>query len=455
VKFGGYIRHQHYYKQGAATTLGPFAGASGRFTRTDLGNDYVMRTRAVLTWDTRQSTSYGTLRTYWLLGFSQDSPGAAGLYATRAFIQFAGFTFGKATSFFELHNGAAYSYMAPRFDPTTGDSGWQVAAYTAQFGNGVSATFSVEEPRRNLVTDTTAFATTVATPGTTATGTLGTITAQLNYPFTTVGVAPGNDQLGPDLPDFVSNWRVDQTWGSAMFSTALHKVGAGYYGVSGLGAAINGHPSDKWGWAALAAIVLRNAGCPGCVLSLQGVYTEGAARYAASIGHNLGFNKFTAGANLGVGWISEGVFAGAGSSLELTKIWSAQGAYEYVWNPNWKSSIYANYAVIDYNSTATGYICASAAVVSSGGAGGTAPGAFWAPSNCNPDFKHLAVGHRTQWTPVPGLYMGVDVLYEKLYTAFAGTASVRQNGAQPAGTYNIVNQDNWSITWRIHRDVVP
>jgi hypothetical protein len=376
-----------------------------------------MRTRAVITWDTRQSTSYGTLRTYWLLGFSQDSPGGANLYATRAFIQFAGFTFGKATSFFELHNGAAYSYMAPRFDPTTGDSGWQVAGYTAQFGNGVSATLAIEEPRRQITSN--AFA---ALPGTAWTSNL----------------------RGVDEPDIVANWRVDQTWGSAQVAVALHNASAAYYSTA---SEVSGHPSDKWGWAALAAIVLRNAGCPGCVLSLQGVYSEGAARYAGNLAGSVSpaYNKYMAGAKLGVGWIAEAVFNGTGTSIELTKIWSFQGAYEYVWNPNWKSSIYSTYGNVDYNANATTYICA----------GQTAATFLSAAGQCNPDFRFWQIGHRTQWTPVPGLYMGVDVVYEKLFTAHKGTATVGANGPKPAGTYNITDVDNWSATFRIHRDVVP
>jgi hypothetical protein len=182
---------------------------------------------------------------------------------------------------------------------------------------------------------------------------------------------------------------------------------------------------------------------------LQGVYSEGAARYAGNLAGTVSpaYNKYGAGAKLGVGWIAEAVFAGTtpgtGTSIELTRIWSFQGAYEYVWNPNWKSSIYATYGNVDYNSNATAYICA----------GQTA--ATFLAASCNPDFRFLAVGHRTQWTPLPGLYMGVDILYERLYTAHKGTATVGANGPKPAGVYNITDMDNWSATFRIHRDVVP
>ena len=59
-----------------------------------------MRTRGVITVDTREQTDYGVVRTYISLGHTGDSPTPQGLYANRGFIQFAGFTFGLAESFF-------------------------------------------------------------------------------------------------------------------------------------------------------------------------------------------------------------------------------------------------------------------------------------------------------------------------------------------------------------------
>ena len=74
----------------------------------------------------------------------------AGVYANRAFIQLAGFTWGVATSYYDFFSSPATSYTVP-WSSDTGDGGWKVAAYTAQLGNGVSATLSVEEPRRAAV----------------------------------------------------------------------------------------------------------------------------------------------------------------------------------------------------------------------------------------------------------------------------------------------------------------
>ena len=160
------------------------------------------------TFDTRQQTAYGTLRTYLLMGFSQDLDRGAGhvirrVYMTRGFIQIAGFTFGKATSFFDFVSTAAVAYnagMPTRSD--TGDAGQMVAAYTAQFGNGLSATISVEQTRRA--------ATIYLEPA---------IAGQLGggaLACATLGSRRRNLQRRSQ--DIVGNIRIDQAWGSAQIS---------------------------------------------------------------------------------------------------------------------------------------------------------------------------------------------------------------------------------------------
>ena len=65
----------------------------------------------------------------------------------------AGFTFGVAQSFYDLYPAPALSYFGGMINPSsdTGDGGQTVTAYTAQFGNGLSATLSLEAPRTTTV----------------------------------------------------------------------------------------------------------------------------------------------------------------------------------------------------------------------------------------------------------------------------------------------------------------
>jgi hypothetical protein len=220
--------------------------------------------------------AYGTLRTYLILGFTQDStpntanPGAAALgstlYATRAFIQIAGFTFGKATSYFDFVSTAAASYNAGHtYSPDTGDAGHVVAAYTAQFGNGLSATLSVEQDRRRA----------------------------FDFLGSSLGGAGGGAVLGADLAgdstlqDIVGNIRIDQAWGSAQLSAAVRPMTGSYFGAGAVGGATisewNGHPGNDIGWAISGGLRLNAPMIgPGDYFQIAAVYAEGATRYASN-----------------------------------------------------------------------------------------------------------------------------------------------------------------------------
>ena len=155
LKLGGYLRVQAEYNAGGGGVAigdGAAEAAQGRFTR-DLTNDINYRVRAVTSWDVRQQTEYGTLRTYIRFGVANETPAGTGGGSTpnafwdRAFMQFAGFTVGRSQSFFDLFTyGGAYSYHNVRVSGDTGASGQNFWAYTAQFGNGFSGTLSLEDP---------------------------------------------------------------------------------------------------------------------------------------------------------------------------------------------------------------------------------------------------------------------------------------------------------------------
>ena len=178
LKMGGYVRVQAEYNVGAGG-IGIGEGAQmapqGRFTR-DLTNDINYRVRGAISWDVRQQTEYGTLRTYIRFGAENTTPANTGGGTTfnpfwdRAFIQFAGFTVGRSQSFFDLFTyGGAYSYHNVRVSGDTGASGQNLWAYTAQFGNGFSGTLSMEDPATRKgggTIDTTAVASLTSTAAT-------------------------------------------------------------------------------------------------------------------------------------------------------------------------------------------------------------------------------------------------------------------------------------------------
>ena len=119
--------------------------------------------------DTRTATEYGVVRTFGLANFNFQNlgtnnptalntfpassanglfgPGGGYVSVDLLFIQFAGFTFGKSASAYATpwfgYPGNNSSFLMGGADYVTGVNNIQ---YTAQFGNGVSATIGLDDP---------------------------------------------------------------------------------------------------------------------------------------------------------------------------------------------------------------------------------------------------------------------------------------------------------------------
>ena len=383
LKVGGWVRSE--YNLGSAGSFNPIK--VGNFTRDFAEN--TLRNRGIITLDARAQTEYGTLRSYIAGGF-QTNNGADGLYIPRAFIQLGGFTWGRAQSFYDFYSTPAYSNTTNVWGADTGGGGDMVAAYTAQLGNGLSASISLEDP---LTRRTGIYSPTVATAAYAA---------------------------GPELPDLVGNLNIAQTWGSAQIMGAVHQVDSSYYtpGIPG-----TGHPSDEYGWAVGAGVTVKLPMLgAGDSLSVEGDYTEGALKYA---GGGLGSFLITHGQSTGGGRAADATYTGAtaavGSSLQLTKGWSVVGGFQHSWTPQWKTSLYGTYGEVKY--------------------GNLAP--------AGSDWNYSQVGSRTVWTPVANLDLSVDVMYQKVGTAAAGTF-----GAVPAGN-TVADQSAWQAIFRVQRNFWP
>jgi Porin subfamily len=444
IKIGGAVRVQAEFNGGAGGIplgWGGNEGVQGRQTRSDT-NDVNQRTRIYFSVDARQQTEYGTLRTYFRFGIQETTPSDPVTGATfwdRAFIQFAGFTVGKTLSFFDGITFADFNYNNPRTMADTGPNGITVWAYTAQFGNGISATLSAEDPtgRGKSVTN--------ANLGTWGVGTLTTDSAFNGQTST---------QNGFLIPDVVGALRVDQAWGSAQVMGALHDASGAYYGTTTSGAQVNGHPSNQFGWAIGGALLvnLPNFGATSNVNSqpnvdqfkVQTVYGKGAIAYTTN---GIGaVSLYGNGQSVGLGWLTDGVFS-SGSSVELTTSWSVTGGYQHIWTPNWRTSVYGGYLNVSYDNTAAGFVC---------GAGNFATGIHFTTPGCDPDLHVWQAGTRTQWNPVSQLDVGLDVLYSKYQFADSGQlVTLPAVGARPAGAYTIADQDVWTVMFRVQRNFWP
>src|SRR5262249_41570346 len=202
---------------------------------------------------------------------------------------------------------AAVSYRAYWPNSDTGDAGWWVWAYTAQLGNGLSASISAEQRRMSQIVCTVGGSASATGTPTFCTG--GDPSASsLVVGASTIGSGYG----GIQSPDIVGNIRIDQTWGSAQVMAAAHEVNANYYGsISGTanGLSETGHPGDRWGWAVGVGLRLNAPFiAQGDYFQMQAAYVQGAMGYLDK-GNNTPNFGWERGGDFGFGVQSDCVVA--------------------------------------------------------------------------------------------------------------------------------------------------
>ena len=229
IKIGGYVRFEASYNTNGSSTRTQGGDVNNRYT-----NELWYRVRGYITADARDQTEYGTVRGYIALGIltdtSFDPPQT--FNANRAFIQWAGFTFGRAQSFFDFFSQAAVGYLGFTPNSDTGDGGWDVVGYTLQFGNGFSASISAEDRRTTQIIgggitpgNPSLLVNGVFVPGLSIAPNVGLINGGPGAAAINTGLGYG----GWQAPDVVGNLRVDQAWGSAQIGGAAHLVNGQYY----------------------------------------------------------------------------------------------------------------------------------------------------------------------------------------------------------------------------------
>jgi hypothetical protein len=479
LKIGGWVRAEAGWGMNGTFSTNPMnANLMQRGT-----SNMVFRGRGYITADAREQTAYGTARGYLAVGLSTNDLGlntAANQFsANRAFVQFAGFTGGISQSFYDYFSSAAAGYQnGGTGGSDTGDPGWTVFGYTAQLGNGLSATLAMETRRTTQIINASNVSIGLdgsagfAQPGgsivpgsffNTLTGTSG---GAVDSPILVSGgaaVFPGNGAYGgQQVGDIVGNLRLDQAWGGAQLMGALHELNPTYYGTTSSGAASISSglsPGDSWGWAAGAGLRLNFPMFgEGDYLQAQGNYTEGAARYAL----------FTPNFNWGVvngskeafGVLSDCVYGGFGvgstafatTSCQKTTAYGVNASYEHHWGfaPAWQTSVYGTWYAVRYDAAANNMLCAASSTFNGSGGGSGAV----ATAGCNNNWSTWAVGTRTQWNVTKTFYMGVDVLYDDLKSA--STADGIPHGYSFGSALNTEsNGHTWSVRFRAHKDFLP
>ena len=321
-----------------------------------------------------------------------------------AFVQFAGFTAGRLTSFFEF--GADQSYRG-----YAGIAGYSVnqLAYTATFGSGFSATIAVEDPVNRQQA-------------------IGYAGAAPSVFVTAAGLgaqsAAGHSYYGGNkaMPDIVGALRVDQGWGSAQLSGLVHAVNYGY--------AANGlNPDTDYGFAVQGGVKINLPMlAPGDALWLQAAYAQGVTEtlissycgYSSLAICGLGKNGFFT-ANAPVVDAVYGGTAATGFSTKLTTGYALTAAFQHYWTPTLRSSITGGYSKLDY-----------------------------AGSTNLSDTTVLTAALNTVWSPIAGLDLGAEVLYANV----RGGTGVNAVGIAKGGVgyFGGSSNDQWGFRIRVQRD---
>jgi hypothetical protein len=431
LRVGGYVWSEFEVNDLGAGAGNSASGAIGGDQIRNRNDNWTsFRTRFDMVFDARTNTEYGTLRSYasvgwqWttnLDGFQQQQlPASTGNYAwyyDRAFIQFAGLTFGYVGSFFDFDPSLIISQQNSKsfkFAPAI--------AYTAQLGNGISASLSME--------DSTTRRTNIATVACVGVSVFGYFS-----PSTNINIAPNlvvqtvaiqdsgfgaTVYSGQFMPDFIANLRVDQGWGDAQISGAVHQLKTSIntatvnFGVGGGNGPTPGVGTPwapvKYGYAGLAGLnfKLPTLGA-GDSFQIEGAWARGAEDYTG-----ISANPYSNSSVIGYRRGSLGPVIDLFDSFvdttgqHLTTSWSVNAELRHFWTPSIRSSIAYGHNVL--KTPVQSHVTGGTAI------GGSDPGFF-------PDGKIDQVSANLIWSPVPKLDLGVEGVWVKMQTDCGGMAA--------------------------------
>src|SRR5262247_4257190 len=329
LKIGGYVRADYGWNNTGARTP-HYSGGAGAQDRSV--SPFSTRHRAHFNFDSRTQTAYGTLRTYVAVHIDNENIGTVTVNPTRAFIQWAGFTFGHTKSFTDVPgvpgDDTFKSLHQSQQQSDTGANGTNQIAYTWELGNGMTLNFGADERRTKALANLS--------------------TANV----VTEGAQPAT-AFGPyQHPTPWVNFAVNQAWGRFGASAIFNKVNATYYSggapCAQQGTTQCGSPDDKWGWAVLSGIDIK-APWSGPGDHFGGYFNYGVGAAAYSGGNNLSSPSLFGGGNtVALGVITDGVFINGGQ-FELTTAWTAGAGYEHFWLPNVSTALYGTYTQVRYN----------------------------------------------------------------------------------------------------------
>ena len=424
------------------------AGYSQGYTRSGNNGDLMgYRGLGRLNLDARTQTAYGTLRAFvrfelasrtgayltsgtqnraanGFFGLGVDTFGRSQQYVNvdKAFIQFAGLTAGRAASFYDFY---AHDFEIIGTSLGSDVSSTNLLAYTATFGNGFSATLSVEDP---IFRKTPLFGTATAGNAASSFAVFTAATANVSPVIATnaagvpIGEAFYDVRQTSRMPDFVGALRYDAAWGSAQLSAAVHELNAGNastvltFGGATIpaGSVVTPRINTEYGWAVQGGLKFNLPFiAPGDSLYLQGSYGEGAQLYT---GYSSYIGSYTASAGNTQGapfatFFTDAVVNPLTGKMELSTSWTVVGSYLHYWAPEWRSAVIGSYGEMSFGKTSRNLLGGLnfnglGNPVNSGGVA-----LFGATLR---DTSQIVAGASLIWSPVKDLDIGVEGLYNRV-----------------------------------------
>lgn len=260
--------------------------------------------------DARTNTEYGVLRSYMDMRFMwrtsdawSDGPNSSEFTPWNMYIQYGGFTFGYAQSFFDFYANANVLGQ----DPATigDDTRTPLVAYTWEFAQGWSATVAAEDS--------------------------ATRDGGVNPSDPSLEDVSENYQTGTRIPDFVANIGQTGDCGQFQLSGALHQVSAMLptsAGVNYVGAS----DTSTWGYAVQAGLMFNLPFiAEGDSLYLQSAYVNGAISYLGLVNASGDFTPPDA-------------YMNADGTVSKISGWNFTAQFLHNWNESWQSAFFGGYA---------------------------------------------------------------------------------------------------------------
>jgi hypothetical protein len=377
IRVGGRVRADFGYvaPQAIYGNPGSTAGNNPIGTSKEASQVWGTEARGRISIDHRTPTEWGTVQSVMQLRLSRasgvidkagpDSFGSKSVSTQleRAYIRFAGFTFGQAQDNFTFMPSITYGaqYWA------SFANGARQISYTALLGNGLSVTAALQNSSDTEQTPTNLSGLTSA-----------------NEPKSSFN----------RMPNFVGNVNLDQSWGEVQISGAVGRQGA----VNSL--ATYDKETTVWAIGSGLKIELPMLGKKDAIW-FTGAYADGMTEYAT----NWGSVKTTSWArNIG-GYVTAfpGVVIGP-SGIETTKSWSVGTQAQHYWTPTVASSVFASYGSVKGTETS------EATTRANGGFG---------------DAKMWSVGKQVAWFPTKNFEIGAEVNYANLSQDIRRTSSLK------------------------------